>query len=418
EYAVKMRQFPQSAQLDRMLERGELHGQHMDALALMVAEFHAGIPQAKVDSPYGSPAQIFQPVIDTLNNTRQYLHDAESLRLIDQLDAWCQQGFIELKDVIAQRKADGYVRECHGDMHLRNLAWLDDAPLAFDCIEFNPNLSWNDMISEVAFLIMDLDERQQPQLAMRFLNSYLQQSGDYAGVRVLRFYLVYRAVVRAMVDAIRLGQQGITDSERVAATQESLAYLQLARSYTFVHNPLLILTRGMSGSGKSTLTQPLLEQLGAIRIRSDVERKRLYGLSAQQDGHEAYGQGIYSAEATECTYHKLAELAAEVLDGGYTTIIDATFKDAQQRQLFYRLAKEKNVTVVVLQLTASSDSLRQRIQVRKGDVSDADLEILERQIANWPLMGATEPAVVMTIDTDTGLELERLVEQIQSYVDK
>jgi len=418
EYAVKMRQFPQSAQLDRMLDRGELHGQHMDALAMMVADFHTRIPQAKVDSPYGSPTQIFQPVIDTLNNTRQYLHDAESLRLIDELDAWCQQHFIALDDVIAQRKVYGYVRECHGDMHLRNLAWLDDAPLAFDCIEFNPNLIWNDVISEVAFLIMDLDERQQPQLAIRFLNSYLQQTGDYAGVRLLRFYLVYRALVRAMVDAIRLGQQGITDSERVAALHESQAYLQLARFYTFVHKPLLILTRGMSGSGKSTVSQPLLERLGAIRIRSDVERKRLFGLQAQQSGREAYGQGIYSAESTQRTYNKLAELAGEVLEGGYTTVVDATFKDAQQRQLFYRLADEKNVTVVVLQFTASSDSLRQRIRERKGDVSDADLAILEQQLKSWPKMDATEPAVVMTIDTDVELDLDRLVEQILSYVDK
>lgn len=418
EYAVKMHQFPQSAQLDRMLQRGELHAQHMDALAMMVADFHAGISQSSADSSYGAPAQIFQPILDTLKTLRKYAREAKSLQLIVQLETWCQQQIVALEDVIAQRKANGFVRECHGDMHLRNLAWLDDAPLAFDCIEFNPNLSWNDVISEVAFLIMDLDARKQPQLATRFLNTYLQQTGDYAGVRLLRFYLAYRALVRAMVDAIRLGQEDVSATERKSVAEESHAYLCLASAYTRVPKPLLIITRGMSGSGKSTITLPLLERLGAIRLRSDVERKRLFGMPGQQSGREAYGQGIYSAEATERTYYKLAELVGAVLDGGYTTVVDATFKDRQQRELFYQLAREKTVTVVVLQFNASSECLRQRIQERKGDVSDADLEILEHQLSNWPLMDENEPAEVITIDTDSRLDLDRVAEQIQSYMDE
>lgn len=413
EYAVKMSQFPQAAQLDRMLERGELQAQHMDALARYVADFHTRIPQADAHSEFGEPSQVFQPITDTLKTIRKHVTDPHSLHVIDELDAWCQTRFSELHDLIVQRKADGYVRECHGDMHLRNLAWIDEAPLAFDCIEFNPNLIWNDVISEIAFLIMDLDARGQSQLAIRFINTYLQQTGDYAGVRLLRFYLVYRALVRAMVDAIRLGQDGIDDSERAAGLQESHSYLQLALDYSRHSHPCLLLTRGLSGSGKTTLSQPVLEQLGAIRIRSDVERKRMFGLKAEQSGREEHGKGMYSADATKRTYHHMADLAAQVLDGGYTVIIDATFQRPEQRQRFYELGREKGFAVIVLEFAATADTLRQRIQARKGDASDADLNILEQQLDNWQALEEDEQPHAISIDTEKAFDPVQISDEIR-----
>lgn len=414
EYAVKMRQFAQTVQLDRMLVRGELQVQHMDALARMVADFHARIPQADVDSGFGEPSQIMQPIIDTITTIRKHISGAGNLSVIDTLDRWCQTRFSELRELFALRKVDGFVRECHGDMHLRNLAWVDDAPLAFDCIEFNPNLIWNDVISEIAFLIMDLDGRGQQPLAMRFLNSYLEQTGDYAGVRLLRFYLVYRALVRAMVDAIRLGQAGIDDSEKAAAQQESRGYLELALGYTRYSQPMLILTRGMSGSGKTTLTRPVLQQLGAVRIRSDVERKRLFGLGALESGRDEYGKGIYGADATRRTYDRLAELAAEVLDAGYSVIIDATFQTREQRNPFYALAQQKGVDVIILEFSASAECLSQRIQARKGDASDADLGVLQHQLDHWQVVDESEPATVITIDTETEPDLDWLTTEIRT----
>lgn len=413
EYAVRMSQFPQEAQLDRMLERGELQAQHMDALARMVADFHAQIPQVDAQSEYGEPTHVYQPITDTLTTLRKHITDPQGLSVIDELDTWCQRRFAELRELIVQRKADGYVRECHGDMHLRNLAWIDGQPLAFDCIEFNPKLIWNDVISEVAFLMMDLDNRGQAQLAMRFINRYLEQTGDYAGVRLLRFYLVYRALVRAMVDAIRLGQEGIDDSESAAAEQESQAYLKLALDYTRHSRTCLILTRGLSGSGKTTLTQPLLEQLGALRIRSDVERKRMFGLKAEQNGHVDYAQGMYSAEATERTYERLVQLADSILLGGYTVIVDATFQHVFQRQYFYALAKKRDVEVIILDLRASPETLRQRIATRKGDASDADIKILKHQSDNWKHLDENEPSRMIPVDTEEPLDLALLANAIR-----
>lgn len=248
--------------------------------------------------------------------------------------------------MFVKRKADGFIRECHGDLHLRNLAWVNNSPVAFDCLEFNPELRWIDVISEVAFLVMDLHDHQQPQMASRFLNCYLEYTGDYAGVRILKFYLVYRALVRAKVDAIRLDQEEISRAERADEERSFSGYLKLAQEYTRRTTPQLIITRGMSASGKSTLTGPLLEQLGAIRIRSDVERKRIFSLDSENDTTVTVGKGIYTPEVTDLTYKRLVELAGLVIDAGYSVIVDATFQEAGHRKKFRDLAIAKEVPLL------------------------------------------------------------------------
>jgi hypothetical protein len=284
-------------------------------------------------------------------------------------------------------------------MHLRNLAWIDGRAVAFDCIEFNPALRWIDVISEIAFLVMDLKERGEARLAQRFLNTYLELTGDYEGMAVLSFYLVYRALVRAKVAAIRSDQSQLSKQESDQALQEFDNYLAIAEGYTEARCPALIVTRGMSASGKSTLTGPLLEQLGAIRLRSDVERKRLFGMRAEEDGRAPPGEGIYSAAAGEQTYDRLAQLAAVVLDAGYTVIVDAACLRRVQRDRFYQLAMERNVPCLLLALEAPAEELRQRIRSRTRGASDADLSVLEHQLAAWRPLDEDEKEFALVVDT-------------------
>ncbi|NNG14343.1 MAG: phosphotransferase, partial [Gammaproteobacteria bacterium] len=257
EYAVKMVQFPQSAQLDRLLDAGDLRASHIDAIAKMIADFQRHIAVADNNMVYGSPEQVAQPVVENFTQIREqysgHVDEQEWAAILEELEHWAEKNFITLQPFFEDRKDGQFIRECHGDLHLRNLAWLGDAPLAFDCIEFNPALRWIDVISEVAFLTMDLQARQQPELAHRLLNAYLENTGDYAGTRVLTFYLLYRALVRAKVDAIRACQAGIGETEKAEAEKDLLGYLRLAKSYIQPGNPKLIITRGMSASGKTTL---------------------------------------------------------------------------------------------------------------------------------------------------------------------
>lgn len=416
EYAVKMKVFPQHMQLDRLQARGELQARHMDALAQVIADFHMRIAVAGDESEYGDPDHVQQPVDENFTQIRQRIVNKELLQILDELEHWMQSCFASLRPRLEQRKAGGSVRECHGDLHLRNIAWLDDAPLVFDCIEFNANLRWIDVISEVAFLVMDLQDRNRFDLAQRFLNSWLEHTGDYHGLRVLRFYLLYRALVRAKVDAIRAQQPGIGDNEAVEAERECAGYLALASTYTQPLKPQLIITHGVSASGKSTLTRSLLEQLPAIRIRSDVERKRMHGLYPQISEKAVVDKAdIYSAEATRKTYNKLLQLAALIVNAGYTVIVDAVFLNLEEREQFRKLAAEKQLPFIILELQATAETLRRRISARESGVSDADLSVLEMQLAKWTPLAESELPYVITVDTEATFDAAMLAKSIMGH---
>lgn len=402
EYAVKMVQFPQEAQLDRLLTRGKLGARHIDELAQRVAAFHGNIAVAAPESPYGEPKQIQELVLANFDRVLCELQDQGVLDRVRTLRHWAQQEYQACCNALAERKRDGFVRECHGDMHLRNIALLDDELVIFDGIEFSDSLRWIDVISEVTFLVMDLDDRQQPQLAWRFLNGYLEQTGDYAGVKVMRYYLVYRAMVRAMVDAIRARQPGMNETEKCRVLNEYGSYVSLAERYTELARPLLIITHGLSGSGKTTVTQALLERYPAIRIRSDVERKRLHGLTASERTRSDVDRGLYAPQATARTYKRLAELARPIVKAGYTVIVDAAFLKQEQRMMFQALSQSLRVPFVILDCWAPADILRARIQSREHkahDASEATLAVLEHQLAGREPLTESEKTCTLGIDT-------------------
>lgn len=412
EYAVKMRQFSPSAQLDRLLDQGELEGHHLDAFATFIADFHQRVSVAGARVKYGGPEQIIAPAMENFPELRRCLPDPASAQGIAELEQWTIRAFARLRETFQQRKRDGFVRECHGDLHLRNLAWVNDGPLVFDCLEFNPDLRWIDVLNEVAFLVMDLEARQQPALAARFLNLYLERTGDYAGLAVLRFYLVYRALVRAKVDGIRALQAGIDDREKTLAEAEARHYLALAQGCTRSGPPRLILTRGVSASGKTTLSGALVEQLGAIRIRSDVERKRLAGLPPEADARAKIGQGIYDSAGSHRTYARLLELAGQVLDAGFAVIVDAAFLDVSQRAPFRAMAAARKFSCTIIEATAPPALLRERIVNRTRGASDADLEVLEHQLDHWQALTADERTHAVQVDTSRPLDRDALVDLV------
>ena len=402
EYAVKMRQFPQSAQLDRVLARGGLTAAHIDQLARTLAEFHARVAVAGADTPYGTPAAAYFPMGQNFDQIRPLVSAGFHPQLA-RLQAWSERARDRLQQLLAARKCDGFVRECHGDVHLANLALLDDKVVLFDCLEFNDNLRWIDVMNEVAFTVMDLDDRGQQTLARRFLNAYLEHAGDYAGLALLRFYQVYRALVRAKVSVIRLNQPGLSRAEREQIESKYRDYADLAERYTWTSAPALIITHGLSGTGKSTVTQALVEHVDTIRVRSDVERKRLHGLTAGERSGSELNAGLYTADASQRTYARLAGLARTILAAGHTAVIDATFLRRAQRDRLRTLAAELGVPFVILAIEASEETLRRRVVERERaarDASEAGLAVLAQQRAGTEPLGADESAFVLAIDGD------------------
>ncbi len=401
EYAVKMREFAQADLLSALLARGEVTPELLQSLAARIAAFHSAAHSATMTPGVNTQAGVLQPALDNFKQALPYLRDADDVAALGRLRDWTLREHERHAQCLWQRVADGRVRECHGDLHLANIVMIDGVPTPYDCIEFNPALRWIDVISEVAFLMMDLEAHGRRDLAYAFLNAYLEASGDYSGVAVLPFYLLYRALVRAKINLVRAHQHGVLPAEAARAWTAYRSYLALAISYSRRQRGAIVIMHGLSGSGKTTLTQPALAVLGAIRVRSDVERKRLHGLSALAQTGSASGEGLYTADATARTYARLAQHARSVACAGLTAVVDASFLKREQRALFGALARELDVPFVIVRANAPLDLLRIRIAARLakgGDASEATLAILEAQAATHEPLSADELSEAIDID--------------------
>ena len=423
EYAVRMKQFPQSGLLSTLAAQHTLTVEHIDELAALVPAMHAAVSIADKHAEYGLPDDIHHWVMENFDHIRPALSKPQQCQQLDTLERWCQQEFDNRRMLIEQRRCDGFVRECHGDLHLGNLAIIEGDITPFDGIEFNPQLRWIDVISEVAFLVMDIHDRGYPRLSCRLLNTWLQHTGDYSGLALLRYYLVYRALVRAKVAILRQAQAGSTLDEQ-DAWYEYASYMELASRYVEPPLPVLIITHGVSGSGKSFYATRLAERLGAIQIRSDLERKRLHGYPAGADTQSGITAGLYSPAASERTYEQLALLARTVIGAGYSVIIDATFLQAARREQFRQLSSALAVPFVLLHFEADRDTLHTRIRSRQAaaeDPSEAGIKVLEAQLAAQEPLMADEMADVisvklpMDVSTDmTGQLVDKIREMLAS----
>lgn len=412
DYAVKMKRFPARQQLDRMQEEGRLTPEHLERFATLIAHLHRQAPVAGPAQDFGSPESVIAPIRQNFVQIKPLLPSDMQERLA-RLERWSLAAGRQLRSCLRHRKQQGFIRECHGDVHLRNMAWFNDAPLLFDCIEFNENLRWIDLVNDIAFLVMDLDDRGEAGLGWRFLNSYLQESGDYQGVRLLNFYKVYRAMVRAKVTCLRLSQDDLSAAERAEDQRLAQSYLALAESYTTARPPLLIMTHGLSGSGKTTFIKRLAPCWGALCIHSDVERKRLHHLQDTASSHSPVGAGLYSKEASTATYRRLQELANLLLAAGFSTIVDATFIRKESRESMRRLAEKQQVPLVILDFPLAMEELEHRVRQRvrqPAQISEATPEILAFQRTHAePLSRAEQKKAIRVLpDADVAIVAEQL----------
>ncbi len=405
EYAVSMKRFPAEDRLDEVLARtGLRHGQ-LRAFAWKLHECQRQAAVASVDSPYGSVADLRVQHFDNFAEISPCCRDA-SAALLEEIRLYSEQAFARLAPVMEGRRAAGKIREGHGDLHLGNLLLHEGEIAAFDCIEFNPSLSWIDGASDLAFMVMDLRHRRQPQLARTLLSSWAEASGDYGALAVMRLYLVYRALVRAKIDCIRRRQVEDEDEARKLAASMT-GYLQLAADFIDEsgRGPL-ILMHGPSGCGKSYCSSRLVSALGAMRLRSDLERRRLPA--------EQFAGGLYSAPAIDANYRRLIELAETVIDSGWPVIVDATFLNLRHRKEFRDFAARAGVPLCLLSLTASRETIRRRLDQRalsQHRVSEAFYNTYEMQQSLLEPLTADEPFV--EIDTESEADTASLVAAVQ-----
>ncbi len=272
EYAVRMQQFEASQELSALLDRGAVSPQEFVDLGRRLAQFHEMVPKAPCSEDFSCTQHLHDAVLGNLAILLSHLDADTALPELGTLIDWTHDYLHESLQQLRARERSGYIRECHGDLHAHNVVRWRGQLVPFDCLEFDPNLRWIDVMNDVAFLTMDLTARGRKDLAGAFLNAYLERTGDYGGVRHLAFYSVYRALVRAMVDSIGAEHDG---THRREFQHRLRTRVRAAAGYIDRPPPALFVMHGLSGSGKTWLSERIASQLGAIRIRSDVERKRL-----------------------------------------------------------------------------------------------------------------------------------------------
>lgn len=407
DHAVRMRQFPQSALLPAVLQRGDLSDALIDGLADDLARFQAAAAVAPAPGPHGSASACREPVCANFTCLQASPPAVAALELagrLARLRDWADGEWQRLRHRFGERLAAGRVRECHGDLHLGNLLLLDGRIVPFDCLEFSDNLRWIDVISEMAFLVMDLQEHDQPRLAQRLLIRWLEQSGDWDGLDLWRWYACYRALVRAKVAGL-------------GGDPAQQAYVRLAERIITPRRPVLAITTGVSGLGKSHHSGAIAERLGWLRLRSDSERKRPFGLwgipaSAQRSG-DPYGRGI----SEELYGLRLPAIARQIIQAGFPVVVDATFLRRRDRERMARLAAELDVPFLILQCRGDASAARQGIDRRRqasgSDPSDATEAVLERQLASAEPLAAWEAACSIAVDADA--DADRLAERVNAW---
>ncbi|MBP0946921.1 AAA family ATPase [Pseudomonas alliivorans] len=406
EYALKMRQFSQAGLLSTLQANGELTAGHIDELAIQIAGVHEQAPRVMSDTDLGSPDSVMAPVLQNFEQIRPLLSEKSDLTQLDALQAWAESSFERLKPLMAQRKAEGFIRECHGDIHLGNATLIDGKVVLFDCIEFNEPFRKTDVYADIGFLAMDLEDRGLKSLSRRLISLYLEKTGDYDGLELLNFYKAYRAMVRAKV-ALFSQPANADGVQRAATFRQYRNYANLAESYSAIPSRFLVVTHGVSAVGKSHVAMRLVESLGAIRLRSDVERKRMFSDEST---------ALYAEQASSATYNRLHELAGKVLHAGFAVVIDATYLKHEQRVAAAKVAETTGVPFLILDCEAPDAViegwLAQR-QAQNTDPSDATMDVIKAQQASREPLTAEEVICSKHVATNQSSDLDSLIDQLR-----
>jgi aminoglycoside phosphotransferase family enzyme/predicted kinase len=404
EYAIKMCQFPQDTLLSSLFAEGKLNETDLEELGRVVAQYHAKTETNDYIRSFGEVAQVRAAFDENYEQTEKYIGGPQTQGQFDETKAYTDRFFAEREDLFQRRIANNYIRECHGDLHLRNICLWQDKILLFDCIEFNEPFRFVDVMFDVAYAVMDLEAQQRPDLSNAYLNTYLEQTGDWEGLEVLPIYLNRQSYVRAKVTSFLLDDPSVPAAVKEEASKTAAQYYKLAWEYTKPKQGKLILMSGLSGSGKSTTAKYIARQAGAIHIRSDAVRKHLGGISLYERG----GDDLYTPEMTQKTYARLLNLGIILANQGNTVILDAKYDKQELRQEAIAQAEKHQLPLQIIYCTAPLEVIQERLTNRTGDIADATVDLLASQLKQTEAFTDREKPYVHIWDTTQPLQTQLL----------
>jgi len=389
EWALCMRRFDEKAVLDNIAQENRLSVDLSKKMGLSIAKYHQSLESADVRDGHVRIREVIEELVEELALYRAVFSEG-------RLDEFQRRGLKELdscKSLLNERAQQGYVKRCHGDLHLRNLVLIHDVPVPFDALEFDERMATTDVLYDLAFVLMDLDHRALFAQSNGVLNEYLLHSDEQSiiGLRLLRLFLSCRAGIRAMTTA----QAASLETEASKSLQnEARSYFALALKYLDRQKSVLVAIGGFSGSGKSTVAMSIADVLGrprgALLFRSDTERKVALGIAETATLPEQH----YTEKASLENYQRLIKKSELALDAGQSVIVDAVFKDNDCREAVEEIALKRNVPFFGFWLDAPVEVLENRIKQRKNDASDATIDVLKKQLSadlgciNWYIVDA------------------------------
>lgn len=384
DYAVKMKLLPAERMLDQLVKKDQVSVDDFREVARVIADFHRKAATSAAISEFGRLERIMFNWHENFDQVKPFEGTVLSAKELELIRAWCTSFAKENAELFHRRFEEGFIRECDGDIHLENICLVDHRVCIFDCIEFNERFRYCDTTADVAFLLMDLDFHGRHDLADEVIKTYLAESGDTGMMALIDFYKLYRAFIRGKVVSLLMNDSGISQQELETARAKAIRYFRLARGYIERRklHPTLFITCGLMGSGKSTLADQLSFELGINVFRSDAVRKRLAGIPAGTPVPAAYSEGLYSAATSDATYAELLRLAGTELAAGHSVIIDATFKQKEDRSRCSALAKQYAAAFVILHVSCSEAENLRRLAERAAagnSLSDGRPELLEQQ---------------------------------------
>ncbi len=402
EYAVKMRRLPSENSMRRLLHEEGVSVQDVERIAARIALFHYKAETGSRINAFGDLRAVRQNVEENFAQTRDFVGKALSKDVYDNLAAY-SRAFMEVRGPVFQRRADeGRIGDCHGDLHTAQIfletpteddEW--DGISIIDCIEFNERFRCSDVAEDIAFLAMDLDFHERPDLSRAFVEAYARESGDRGVFKLLTFFKVYRAYVRGKVACLGAEETHLTAGAREESLEIARSYFNLAHSYLPALSGLaLILITGVTGTGKSTLASELSRRWAMEHISSDLVRKNLAGMDPTDRRYESFEEGIYSPQFSDRTYDAMLSEARQQLLTGKSLILDGTFRRADDRTKAVKLAQAVGADCWIVQCVLDETQARRRLEIRAtegGSPSDGRWEIYGLQMRQW------EPVVEVPI---------------------
>ncbi len=382
DYCLKMVQFDQPDLFDNRVESNLFDPVWMDQLAGIIAEFHQKAERNAYIEQFGDPQLLYNHIQENLHIAEEQMRTHPMIETLIDLKKQINTSFNASRQQLSMRQQGHHVRNCHGDLHLKNITLFNNKPTPFDCIEFSDAFRMIDTMNDVAFLIMDCDARKRSDLGYRFLSRYLEQTGDYEGLQLLPLYLSYRAGVRGKVSCLSASNATLQQRETSKSYNAVEDYFRLAAQYLLPRQPQLFMIGGLSGSGKSHLALLGLKHVKAIIIRSDATRKRL---ARQHTRLPLYGTRMH-----QLTYQAMFDAATTSIKAGFSVILDATFLHPASRKSAIELAATLHIPFSFYWLDIDPVVLQTRIEQRNieaSDISDADLNILKSQLREYQRPG-------------------------------